>query len=346
MRIFVRPEIFVYVAIGAFAGLFLILRSYNGNVSFDSSLAQPYYENLSEARLLWTIAIFLVALLFRGAVLWATALFRGLDPAAVFSRKNIEAILPRVRSFAKNVLIVGIPSMIAFYGTSSALGQLNIFNSTRLRDELLFRFDTLLTGTFPPLWAASFSWPHWFIGAVEFSFMYLVWFLMVLGAYLFIAHSRLFREAIGAFFLGLMILYAGWLVFPVLSPHDRFIDNIYKLPTPAAVQQYVENYKPQEEIKVFLEGMRESKKGLDVLPTSTFPSAHVAWAVLLVYYAWRLQPLLGLIVFPFAALSSLGTFLFAQHYFVDLPAGILVSAFSIWVASFLARRKTVWERGH
>jgi len=137
----------------------------------------------------------------------------------------------------------------------------------------------------------------------------------------------------------LMILYASWLVFPVLSPHDRFIDNIYKLPVSTTIQRYVENYQPQQEIKVFLEGMRESKEGLGVLPTSTFPSAHVAWAVLLVYYAWRLQPMLGLIAFPFAALSSLGTFLFAQHYFVDLPAGILVSVFSIWIAHWLVKKQ-------
>ena len=345
-RLKLGPEIFVYVAIGAFAGLFLILGSYNGNVSFDSSLAQHLYENLSGTKLLWTVVLFLIALLFRGVVLWILALLRGLDPATVFSRTNIVAMLPRVRSFAKNVLIVGIPSAIAFFSTSSALGQLNIFNSTRLRDELLFRLDTLLTGTFPPLTTASFSWPHWFIGAVEFSFMHLVWALVIFGAYIFIAHQHLFREAIGAFFLGLMVLYASWLVFPVLSPHDRFIDNIYKLPTSASVQRYVENYQPQQEIKVFLEKMRESKEGLGVLPTSTFPSAHVAWAVLLVYYAWRLHPLLGLIAFPFAVLSSLGTFLFAQHYFVDLPAGILVSVFSIWVAHWLVKKqeRLSWQR--
>ena len=198
--------------------------------------------------------------------------------------------------------------MIAFYGTSSALGQLNVFNSARLRDELLFRFDTLLTGTFPPLSAASYSFPHWFIGAVDFSFMHLVWALAVLGAYLFIAHSRLFREAIGAFFLGLMILYASWLMFPVLSPHDRFIDNVYNLPIVPEARSYVQEYQPQEEIRTFLTGMRESKENLTVLPTSTFPSAHVAWATLLVYYAWRLSRWLGLIAFPFAALSSLARF--------------------------------------
>lgn len=283
--------------------------------------------------------LFLVALFLRGVVLWIRGFLRGTDPATVFSRKNITSMLLGIRSLGKSALVVGIPAVVAFYSSSSALGQLNIFNSTRLRDELLFRFDTLLTGTFPPLAVGSFSYPAWFIGAVEFSFMHLVWVLLVFGAYLFIAHQQLFREAIGAFFLGLMILYAGWLVFPVLSPHDRFIDNVYELPTVEAVQPYVDNYQPQKEIAAFLQGMRERKEDLSVLPTSTFPSAHVAWATILVYYAWRLWPWLGLIAFPFAVVSSVGTFLFAQHYFVDLTAGILVSVLAIFLVRLIVRKQ-------
>ena len=339
LKIFVRPEIFLYIAVVAFAGLFFTLKSYNTNASFDFGLAQHYFSNLSEARIVWVFILFLVALFLRGIVLWIRAFLRGTDPAIVFSRKNITVILLNIRSLGKSALVVGIPAVVAFYSTSSAIGQLNIFNSTRLRDELLFRFDILLTGTFPPLAVGSFSYPSWFIGAVNFSFMHLVWVLLVFGAYLFIAHQQLFREAIGAFFLGLMILYAGWLIFPVLSPHDRFIDNVYELPTVEAVQPYVNGYRPQEEIAAFLEGMRERKEDLSVLPTSTFPSAHVAWATILVYYAWRLWPWLGLIAFPFAVVSSLGTFLFAQHYFVDLPAGILVSAISIWVVYWFAKKQ-------
>lgn len=340
LKILVRPEIFVYIALGFFAAVFFALSAMNsGAVSSGGELASHYWRNISEARILWTLVLFCVALFAHGVVLWAKAMISGADPAAVFSFSRLKTLFPRLRSFVKNILLVGVPSALAFYGTSSALAQMNIFNAGRLRDELLFRWDVLLTGTFPPFTAASLHYPGWFVQAVETSFFYLVPILTIFGAYLLIANQQLFRQAVGAFFLGLMVLYMGWLVFPVLSPHDRFVDNVYELPAVEAVGPYLANYQPQKEIGAFLANMRENKEELSVLPTSTFPSAHVAWATLLVYYAWRLWRPLVIAALPFAALSSIGTFLFAQHYFVDFPAGILVSASAIYVVWWLARKQ-------
>lgn len=338
LKVFVRPEIFVYAALAVFTGAFFALGSYLG-ISSDDSLVEHYYNNISEAKILWTIALFLVALLIQGAILWARAIFGGIEPSIVFSRKTLLRLRSEISKFFKNVLVVGIPSVFAFYSMTSALGQMNLFNSTRLRDELLFQWDVLLTGTFPPLSLGSFAYPDWFIQVVVVSFMHLVPVLTIFAAYLFLTKQNLFREATGAFFLGLLILFVGWLVFPVMSPHDRFVDNVYNLSIPSSVQAYVDDYVPQGGIATFLEGMRERKEDLSVMPTSTFPSAHVAWGTFLVYYAYRMQRWLLVLALPFAALSSIGTFLLAQHYFVDLPAGILVAAVSILIARWLARRQ-------
>jgi len=124
-----------------------------------------------------------------------------------------------------------------------------------------------------------------------------------------------------------------------MSPHDRFVDNVYDLSIPLSVQAYVDNYVPHQGIATFLEGMRERKETLSVMPTSTFPSAHVAWAGFLVYYAYRVNRWLVVLALPFAALSSIGTFLLAQHYFVDLPAGILVSALAIFLVRLIVKKQ-------
>lgn len=337
-KILIRPEIFVYIAIVAFAAAFFALGSSVGT-SVDGSVAKHYYRNISEARILWIIVLFLVALFLRGAVLWARAIFTGIEPLSVFSPNTLLHIRSEFLKFLKNVLVIGAPFVIAFYSMTSALGQMNLFNSTRLRDELLFGWDVLLTGTFPPLSLGSFAYPDWFIQGVIGSFMYLVPVFTIFAAYVFLAHQKLFREAAGAFFVGILILFLGWLIFPVMSPHDRFMDNVYDLPIPLSVQAYVDNYVPHQGIAAFLEGMRERKETLSVMPTSTFPSAHVAWAGFLVYYAYRVNRWLAVLALPFAALSSIGTFLLAQHYFVDLPAGILVAVISIWVARWMARKQ-------
>ena len=297
-----------------------------------------HYVQLNGGKLAWPALILLVAVYIRFVVFWIGAGFKGLDPAALFSRGRVLRSVRAFVKFLKDALFVGVPFLFAFYAFGSVLGQLNLFNAARLQDEALAQWDFFLTHTFPALSFASVHYPGWFVKAVDVSFLYLPSVLAVFGAYLFQARQKLFREAAGAFFLSAVLMFALWIVFPVMSPHDRFIDNVRRLPIPASVQSYVDAYHPQEEIVSFLQRMREDKQGLSIFPTSTFPSAHVAWAVFLVYYSWRVRRWLILVSLPFAILSSLGTVLFAQHYFVDIPAGIGVAFLSIAVARHVASR--------
>ncbi len=336
LRIFVRPEIFIYIAFLVFTAIFFILDLYVGN---GGKSILRHYVDLNGPKMAWAAMLFFIALFLYGIVLCMRAMVKQINPAIVFTRQNLVRIFRGTRTILKNLATIGIPLALAFYSFSITLDKLNVFNRTRLRDELLSTWDTFLTGTFPSLSLASFQYPSWFISAVEFSFLYLVPVLAIFGSYLFIVHQRLFREAAGAFSLGLMILFAGWLMFPVLSPQDRFIDNVYELPVSLQVQGYVASYQPQEEIVAFLQGMRKSKENLSVFPTSTFPSAHAVWGVLLAYYSFRLSRWLLLGTLPLAILSSLGTFLFAQHYFVDVPAGILVAFTSILFVKWLAAKQ-------
>ncbi|HEX9721725.1 MAG TPA: hypothetical protein VGA53_00495, partial [Candidatus Paceibacterota bacterium] len=241
-KFFVRPEIFIYLALVVFTATFFILNLLTGH---DGSGILEHYINLNAPKLAWTLMPLLVALLVHGIALWVKAIIQQLDPAVVFSLRNLKRQGAKIPGILKNFAVVGIPFFLAFSAMSFALGPLNVFNSTRLRDELLFRWDVFLTGTFPPFTLASIQYPSWFVAAVEFSFFYLVSIMTVFSAYLFLVHQKLFREAAGAFFLSLMIMLAGWVVFPVLSPYDRFVGNAYSLAVPAEVRLYVNQYQPQ-----------------------------------------------------------------------------------------------------
>lgn len=333
-KILLRPEIFVYVSIVVFTAAFFALNAQTNHIR-DGALG-AYYVQLNGDKIAWAAVFVFLVLFVRISVWWAVLGFRGTDLGTLVSRQKVSATMSALRTFFKNSLLVGLPALLAFYSFTLALGQLNVFNKDRLQDELLARWDVLVTGTFPPLSLASLHYPAWFVEAVSISFLFLGTVLAFLAAYLFQARQKVFDEAIGAFFAGSLILFAGWIFFPVLSPQDRFIDNEYNLPVPASVQEYVDAYRPQEEIATFLKDVRERKRDLTVLPTSTFPSAHVFWSALVSYYAWRAHKWLILFAFPFAVLSSLGTVFFAQHYFVDIPAGILVGVVSVWLARRLA----------
>ena len=335
-KLLLRPEAVIYLTLFIFVGVFAIFYFLLGQSSTGNFIS--YTFGRSGKGILWALIPLSFAFVFRLGVLWVRAFTRGVDPSTFFSRQSAVEFSKKAGEFFKNLLFVGVPFVLSFYALTSALGQLNIFNSTRLKDELLFQWDVFLTHTFPPLSLSAVEYPQWFIGAVDFSFSSLVAAFALFGAYLFYANQKLFREAAIAFCVGSLLAFAGWVLFPVLSPHDRFIDNVYNLSMPSEVRSYVQEYDPQEEIRVFLEGMRKSKENLSVLPTSTFPSAHVFWAGLLVYYAYRLYRWLIVLALPFAVFSSIGTFLFAQHYFVDVPAGIVVAVISVLIASAWAKK--------
>ena len=122
-----------------------------------------------------------------------------------------------------------------------------------------------------------------------------------------------------------------WILFPALSPHDRYIDNIYMLPVSEEVSHQLANYNPPPEIVDFLADMRKGKEGLRWLPTTTLPSAHVAWAVLAIYYAYKADRRLLVIAAPLVIFSSLGTAMLAQHYLVDIPAGMATAIAAIYI---------------
>ena len=279
-----------------------------------------------------------VVLFLRLALFIFVSGIRGEKLLFFFSRARLEKMPRALFAFCKDLFLLGGPLLLGFYVLSLAIGQLNLFNMMRLQDGLLLQWDFLLVGTYPSFTLASFSYPGWFVKLVEFAFLYLGAALVVFASYVFYAKRQLLQEAGATFFAALLVMFVGWTFFPALSPHDRFLDNVYGLSVPPLVQEYVNDYHPQEEIRSFLSYIRERKEGLSYLPTTTMPSAHVAWATLLAYYAWRAHRWLGLAVLPFALLSMLGTVLFAQHYFVDIPMGMLVSAGSILLVKRIIKK--------
>lgn len=308
MKTFIRPEIFVYIALLFFSIAFLVLRNFVP-ATFSGELLL-HYAALNNVNFL-NISIFAVALLLSWFLWWL--------------------IFSRAIRLGKDFLFAGILILIGLYVLLLVLTQLNTLNKDRLNDELLFRADTIVTGTFPALTLASFSYPSWFGGVVHFAFVYFAAVFLFFFIFLFPLNRKLFLEAAGTFSLALVLAFFLWLLFPALSPHDRFIDNVYKLPIPKGVETYLDAYKPQEEIVEFLKSIRMAKEGLTVFPTNTFPSSHALGGVGLVYFVWRFRRWTGYLITPFVLLSSFGAVLFAQHYFVDMITGGLVAAISIWV---------------
>lgn len=64
---------------------------------------------------------------------------------------------------------------------------------------------------------------------------------------------------------------------------------------------------------------------------AAMPSLHVASSAVFVYYAWRHERWLGLCYLPLFGFIVMEAMATRWHYFVDIPAGLAVSALAIWI---------------
>ena len=207
-----------------------------------------------------------------------------------------------------------------------------MFAPARLHDALVIGWEHAIFGTYVFAALGNFHYWNWLLACIIFCFNNMAIALIVAGIILSYISLKYFHELLIAFCLGILMMVPIWLLLPVLSPQDRFIDNIYHLPDPSGIATVVANYHPQPQLEAFLKFVRSGKTDLPALPTSTIPSAHIFWAMLAGYYLFRAKRWLGWIVLPFLIASSFGTILLAQHYFLDVPAGLAIAALAIWLA--------------
>jgi len=254
---------------------------------------------------------------------------------------------------SREMLLV-IPAILFITIVALAMGEANAFAVARLQDAMVIGWEHALFGVyvFAALGGGAIHYPHWLITFIIFSFENMALILIGAGIVLSFVAREQFRKLLVAFCIGILAMVPIWLAVPVLSPQDRYIDNIYQLPisppASASLAAAVADYHPQPEIAAFLQTIRTGKAGLPALPTSTFPSAHVFWAALAGWYlfqadanarkqgrkTWRRW--LGWVALPFLLASTFGTVLLAQHYFMDVPVALVIAAGAIWLASSVA----------
>lgn len=296
------------------------------------------FANHTKEVFIWFVAPYLCFVLLR--IYWFLTYSTLKKTGSQTNLSAFRQFLAKCKDDLYGSLRIILPLIFTFLASSQILGTLNKLNATRLVDLEALAWDKKLTSVYPFITWSGESFPSWFINLVIYSFGALGFLIFLLGSYLLHYRRRLFREFAAAFGFSLLISLPLWYAIPILSPHDRFIDNVYNLPTPPEISQEVASFHPIPEISEFLKTVRESKtKNLSgVYPTSTFPSAHVEWATLITLYAFRTKKRAVFIpILLIATLSTLGTFLLLQHYFVDIPAGIFVAVLAFLAVSFLEK---------
>jgi membrane-associated phospholipid phosphatase len=188
------------------------------------------------------------------------------------------------------------------------------------QDAALIAFDYALFGAHPTLWLESLAGPV-LNDAMAFFYMTYYLFTVTLAGVLYRdGQLAAFRQTLLATATAYTCGYLIALAFPVEGPFH----------TMAALQQ----------VKTLAGGpftaVMDVVQGAARVHGAAFPSLHVAGSTVAVLAAWRFERRLFWIFLPFLVGMCAATVYGRYHYFVDIPAGMLLGA----LGDTLARR---WE---
>lgn len=78
-------------------------------------------------------------------------------------------------------------------------------------------------------------------------------------------------------------------------------------------------------------------------PYNAFPSLHVATSVICAISFYKARSSLFKSVLIWAVLICASTVLTKQHYFLDIPGGVVIGCVSFWIGEYLMKRKVrIW----
>lgn len=309
----------------------------------QSSLTYYIYRMVSPFRtvFLYLILFYLSVASVRFMLFVINSARRNESPRAYLSAQNVRKKLAGVAADVRSAGRVIFPGAVSFVALSETVTAINVLNANRLVDSTFLAWDKVLTGSYPFIAWPSLPIPDWFLAVTVFSFAWLPVVLVLLAFYLVARRGELAYEFIAALSIAMLVNLPLWHAMPAQSPHDRYLDNVYDLEIPDELSGSMESFSPAPRIAAFLDETRELKSaklaGNDY-PTSTFPSAHAAWGVLVAVFMFRADKRLFAPAFLLALFSTIGTFLLVQHYFVDTLAGIAVGAFAAYATYRLASR--------
>jgi membrane-associated phospholipid phosphatase len=190
----------------------------------------------------------------------------------------------------------------------------------------LYRWDMVLFGVEPTLWAQRFAHPFLtdFFTACYWTFYFMP---PLLGLFLYLKRDRpAFRSTMVSVVLCLYLGYIGYVVWPASAP---------RLAIP---EQYG---APLDGFSAALDYTRGAVAAIPLTAHGAFPSLHCAVAFLSVLLSWRHLRWM----FPvqlFAAVGLIfGTVYLRHHWVVDIAAGFALTFFAFWAGPRIERW---WER--
>ncbi len=211
-------------------------------------------------------------------------------------------------------------SLLGYAYLYKLAGALVNFLSNRWYDEFLVRLDRSIFGFSPNLAIVSYH-QVWLTELMLFAYIAYLPLLVWLAWMIFRIHGQVELQNY-LFTLGLAYVtcFLLFIIIPAASPRFYFSDL-----KPAA--------------GLLLRRLMNLVEDSAQYQGGSFPSAHCAAGTVLVYYAWRAQKKVFLIVTPMIILFFISTIYGQYHYGVDVLAGMVIGLLAVLASKSVKAKK-------
>jgi hypothetical protein len=221
-------------------------------------------------------------------------------------------------------------------------------------NDLLMQADRAVFGTYVPFEMHGCQLYAELSSALMFSYVQLGLVLSLVLMALFIFRTDHFRQYVLMFVAITFLCMVGWATLPATTPSEGYrTDKLHLQPsldagdTIAAHRVHVDN-----RVADFLNRIEpyESNPAEGRYFITSFPSLHVAWGILIVWFGVQLYRGAVILLLPWGICNCVGAVYSLQHYAVDAVGGMIAAVAVLYLMRRLAamekRRGVPTPRGY
>lgn len=209
--------------------------------------------------------------------------------------------------------------------------------------EFLMRVDHAIFGTYVPFETHEQALFQTLSAPMLSCYLGLSWVVSLVLVALCVFHAKQFRQYVLAFLMVMFLALPGWFALPAVSPSEAYRLNRLRasVPIDIALETAAPIVHLHPKVVEFLGQIEafESAPSQGVFAITCFPSLHVAWGMIAVWFGCTLYARSVFLLVPWGMLNAMGAIFTLQHYAIDVVAGMAVAA----IAVVLVRRLVALE---
>lgn len=207
--------------------------------------------------------------------------------------------------------------------------------------NMLMRWDLRIFGIYPPFWLQFLS------GYSRISMLLMVTYgclgivLSLTAMLLAVTDTLLLRKFLLSFTTVVIFAFPVWRAIPAISPDEMYRKNILSLAKFHDIPNGNTLFSApmDNRLKKYNDSLVWSAPQKKYFGITAFPSMHVAWSIIVVFFLFRIKKTLAFIAVPWALLNAAGALYTLQHYAVDVLTGVAVGIAAIMAAHYLLNSK-------